>query len=158
IQLSAERIARNFRIRTANGSERLDPSHSALEDNGNSTNGNGIRDLSDENRDELSRVVEECTTSITREVAGLKALVDEFSRFARMPPPRLEQSNLNEVIRQTAKLYDDRLSGAELRLMLDSQPPAAMLDVEQIKRVFVNLIDNALEALTDVQDQRCVTI
>ncbi len=33
-----------------------------------------------------------------------------------------------------------------------------MLDVEHMKRVFVNLIDNALEALTEVEDQRCVTI
>ncbi len=151
IQLSAERIARNFGVR-ANGTE-----PPAVAD-GKNQNGNGVRDLSDEHRDELSRVVEECTTSITREVAGLKALVDEFSRFARMPPPRLELSNLNEVIRQTVQLYDDRLSGAELRLMLDSQLPAAMLDLEQIKRVFVNLIDNALEAFTDVEDQRCVTI
>jgi two-component system nitrogen regulation sensor histidine kinase NtrY len=149
IQLSAERIARNFGVQV-NGSE---PGATTTGSNGQS---NG--DQLSQDRLELSRVVEECTTSITREVAGLKALVDEFSRFARMPPPRLEQSNLNEVIRQTAKLYDDRLSGAELRLMLDSQLPAAMLDVEQIKRVFVNLIDNALEALTEVEDQRCVTI
>jgi len=151
IQLSAERIARNFGVQV-NGTEPLAVA------SGSNENGNGVRNLSDENRDELSRVVEECTTSITREVAGLKALVDEFSRFARMPPPRLEQSNLNEVIRQTAKLYDDRLSGAELRLTLDSQLPLAMLDVEHMKRVFVNLIDNALEALTEVEDQRCVTI
>ncbi|HYT50084.1 MAG TPA: ATP-binding protein, partial [Pyrinomonadaceae bacterium] len=149
IQLSAERIARNFGVQV-NGSE---PGTTATGSNGQ-PNGDQLS----QDRLELSRVVEECTTSITREVAGLKALVDEFSRFARMPPPRLEQSNLNEVIRQTAKLYDDRLSGAELRLTLDSQLPLAMLDVEHMKRVFVNLIDNALEALTEVEDQRCVTI
>ena len=149
IQLSAERIARNFGVQLNGSGPRATATGSNGQPNG---------DQLSQDRLELSRVVEECTTSITREVAGLKALVDEFSRFARMPPPRLEQSNLNEVIRQTAKLYDDRLSGAELRLRLDSQLPAAMLDVEQIKRVFVNLIDNALEALTDVQDQRCITI
>jgi len=149
IQLSAERIARNFGVRT-NGSE----TESITTGSNGQPNGNRVT----EDREELARVVEECTTSITREVAGLKALVDEFSRFARMPPPRLEVSSLNDVIMQTTQLYDDRLSGAELRLMLDSQLPGVMVDVEQLKRVFVNLIDNALEALTDVSGERCIAI
>jgi two-component system nitrogen regulation sensor histidine kinase NtrY len=152
IQLSAERIARNFRVR-ANGTEPLAVA------SGSSENGNGAPDLAEEeNREELARVVEECTTSITREVAGLKALVDEFSRFARMPPARLELRDLNEVIRQTAQLYDERLNGIELLLTLDSELPPAMLDVEQVKRVFVNLFDNAFEALADISGERCVTI
>ena len=147
IQLSAERIARNFGIgvNVPNGID----GHGVQ--NGNGSNAHG-------NHDELARVVEECTTSITREVAGLKALVDEFSRFARMPPPKLELSDVNEVIRQTAQLYADRLEGIELRLQLEPELPPAMLDVEQIKRVFVNLVDNALEALADVADERCVTL
>src|SRR4029077_16661975 len=121
-----------------------------------SENGNGA-DLNG-NHEELARVVEECTNSITREVAGLKALVDEFARFARMPPPKLELSDLNEVIKQTAQLYDDRLDGIEMRLLLEPQLPPAMLDVEQIKRVFVKLIDNALEALANVEEPRQITI
>src|SRR5205807_146857 len=102
IQLSAERIARNFQlgVRTESGSDRVDHA---------SENGNGAHEFSDERLEELARVVEECTTSITREVAGLKALVDEFARFARMPPPRLEAADLNDVIRQTAQLYEERL-------------------------------------------------
>jgi len=171
IQLSAERIARNFavgvRTRSDAGSPGGQPAWGAgsdaidqapLTSNGDhpSINGNGT-DLNG-NHEELARVVEECTTSITREVAGLKALVDEFSRFARMPPPKLELSNLNEVIKQTAQLYDDRLGGIEMRLLLEPQLPPAMLDVEQIKRVFVNLIDNALEALADVEEPRQITI
>jgi PAS domain S-box-containing protein len=158
IQLSAERIARNFGVGagTRSGSGGVDNTSLELRDgglseNGNAANGNG-------NHEELARVVEECTTSITREVAGLKALVDEFSRFARMPPPRLELGDLNEVIRQTALLYGDRLHGIDMRVLLKPQLPLAMLDVEQIKRVFVNLIDNALEALTDVPDERRITI
>lgn len=156
IQLSAERIARNFRVRTngvstPNGSDEVPQTDGRL-----STNGNGAG--TEENDEELSRIVEECTTSITREVAGLKALVDEFSRFARMPAPRLEIGDLSELIKQTAQLYTDRLAGVELRLSLDDELPPAMLDVEQMKRVFVNLIDNALEALADVTDERKVTI
>ena len=159
IQLSAERIARNFRIRTPSVSEGVDAQNPLREAeipvNGDNPNGSGV--LSD-NHEELTRVVEECTTSITREVAGLKALVDEFSRFARMPPPRLEPADLNEVVRQTAQLYSERLDGVELRLFLDDGAPQAMIDIDQLKRVFVNLTDNALEALASRSDERCLTI
>ena len=105
IQLSAERIARQFGMRV-NGSR-----DGSIASNGG--NGSGATDV-----DELTRVVEECTTSITREVAGLKALVDEFSRFARMPDPQRAVGDLNEVIRQASLLYEDRLEGAELHLRL----------------------------------------
>jgi nitrogen fixation/metabolism regulation signal transduction histidine kinase len=91
-------------------------------------------------------------------VAGLKALVDEFSRFARLPNPRLELGDLNEVIRQSALLYHERLNGVELKLELAEQLPPAMFDTEQIKRVFVNLTDNALEALLSVSDRRVIRI
>ncbi|PYS29277.1 MAG: hypothetical protein DMF75_17550 [Acidobacteria bacterium] len=160
IQLSAERIARNFRVRTPSGSEGPQvsqnvPWESDAPINGDNTNGSG---LPSENREELTRVIEECTTSITREVAGLKALVDEFSRFARMPPPRLEPADLNEVVRQTAQLYSERLDGVELCLLLDDEAPQAMIDIDQLKRVFVNLTDNALEALASRSDERCLTI
>src|SRR4030095_12396039 len=81
------------------------------------------------------------------EVAVRKAMVDEFSAFARLPAAHLENADLNEVIRQAVALYEDRLEGPEVCLDLDPNAPSVMLDVEQIKRVFVNLIDNALNAL-----------
>ncbi len=166
IQLSAERIARNFRVRlngsvpgaTANGFDGSTEVSDADSANGNGASGSEPFALTEENREELTRVVEECTTSITREVAGLKALVDEFSRFARMPSPRMEPGDLNEVIRQTAQLYAERLDGVELNLLLADQLPPAMLDTEQLKRVFVNLTDNALEALAAMPDGRALTI
>jgi nitrogen fixation/metabolism regulation signal transduction histidine kinase len=105
------------------------------------------------------RVVEECTATITREVAGLKAMVDEFSRFARLPHARLEAADLNEVVRQAVTLYEDRLEGVRLDVYLARALPAAMLDIEQMRRVFVNLIDNALEAMTEQREaDRRVTI
>lgn len=172
IQLSAERIARNFRVRLngeyrapSNGegissSERTEPEVLTSDgaSNGNTGNSPIGPGLTEENREELTRLVEECTTSITREVAGLKALVDEFSRFARMPPPRMEPGDLNEVIRQAVQLYEERLDGVELRLALEDDVPPARLDTEQMKRVFVNLTDNALEALASIPDQRGLTI
>lgn len=171
IQLSAERIARNFRVRlngeyrSPSGNEGVGSAERTEAEvltgdsaaNGNDGNGSVGLALTEENREELTRVVEECTTSITREVAGLKALVDEFSRFARMPTPRMEPGDLNEVIRQAVQLYEERLDGVDLRLALEEDVPPAMLDTEQMKRVFVNLTDNALEALAAMPDGRGLT-
>jgi two-component system nitrogen regulation sensor histidine kinase NtrY len=172
IQLSAERIARNFRVRlngeyrapsnsdVVSSSERTESEVLTSDGASNGNDGSGAigPGLTQENREELTRLVEECTTSITREVAGLKALVDEFSRFARMPPPRMEPGDLNEVIRQAVQLYEERLDGVELRLALEEEIPPARLDTEQMKRVFVNLTDNALEAVAAMPDERGLTI
>jgi two-component system, NtrC family, nitrogen regulation sensor histidine kinase NtrY len=136
IQLSAERIAKSYGRATANG--------------------NGSSEYVDEKR--VGAVITECTETITREVAGLKAMVDEFSRFARLPATRLDLANLNDVITQAAGLYVDRLDGVALTLNLDSELPSSMLDVEQIKRVFVNLIDNAVQALASANGEKQITI
>ena len=142
IQLSAERIAKSYARANANGSS-----------NGSSF---GTDDRVDEAK--VAAVIAECTETIGREVAGLKAMVDEFSRFARLPATRLEVANLNEVVSQAVGLYEERLDGARIDVQLDPDLPATMLDVEQIKRVVVNLIDNALDALDRVEDERVITI
>jgi two-component system, NtrC family, nitrogen regulation sensor histidine kinase NtrY len=147
IQLSAERIARNFN-RAPNGHENGAP----VKDNG--SNGESVR----QERERVRRVVEECTATITREVAGLKAMVDEFSRFARLPHARLESSDLNEVVRHAVSLYEDRLQDIRMDVRLARKLPPAMLDTEQMRRVLVNLIDNALEAVASVDDERRITV
>jgi nitrogen fixation/metabolism regulation signal transduction histidine kinase len=144
IQLSAERIAKSYRRATANGDHKS----------------NGENGTTDKKAGELhvAAVIDECTETIAREVAGLKAMVDEFSRFARLPLARLEVAHLNEVIRQATGLYEDRLDGVTIETSLDSNLPAAMLDTEQLRRVFVNLIDNASNALTDIDSNRQINI
>ena len=139
IQLSAERIAKSYRRTTANG-------------NGS----NGLDERVDEKR--VAAVISECTETITREVAGLKAMVDEFSRFARLPATRPELASLNDVVTQAASLYEERLDGVAMLIELDPQLPPSMLDVEQIKRVFVNLIDNALDAVSQVIGEKQIKI
>jgi PAS domain S-box-containing protein len=137
IQLSAERIAKNFH-RGSNGAD---------------ANGGAERE-----RERVASVVDECTATITREVAGLKAMVDEFSRFARLPHARLESADLNEVVLQAVALYEDRLNDARMDVRLGQRLPQTMLDAEQLRRVFVNLIENALEALAVVDGERRITI
>src|SRR5712691_6454968 len=143
IQLSAERIAKSYR----RGSEQ----------NGSQNGSGAIEDRVAED-EHVASVIDECTETITREVAGLKAMVDEFSHFARLPLARPELADLNEVARQAVSLYDDRLDGVTVETLLDAQLPAAMLDREQLRRVFVNLIDNAMSALANVDGEKRITI
>jgi len=140
IQLSAERIAKSYGRTT----------------NGNGSSSNGLDDRVDEKR--VAAVISECTETITREVAALKAMVDEFSRFARLPATRLELASVNDVVTQAAGLYEERLDGVAMLLELDLELPPSMLDVEQIKRVFVNLIDNARDALSQVTGEKQIKI
>jgi two-component system nitrogen regulation sensor histidine kinase NtrY len=142
IQLSAERIAKSYGRATANGAG----------------NGSGLRNEERVDEKRVAAVITECTETISREVAGLKAMVDEFSRFARLPETRLELANLNDVVMHAVGLYQERLDGVSLTVEIDRELPSSMLDVEQLKRVFVNLIDNALQALASTSDEKRITI
>lgn len=144
IQLSAERIARSYHRSKTNGAQ-TGFSDQSLVDN-----------ASEERQ--VTAVIDECTETISREVAGLKAMVDEFSRFARLPLAKLEVADLNEVVRHAVALYDDRLDLVTMETRLDQNLPSAMMDSEQLRRVFVNLIDNAGNALANVQGEKRIDI
>jgi len=94
-------------------------------------------------------LVDECTTTIVGEVESLKALVDEFAQFARMPAPRSVPANLNAVLAETLGLYHGVVSHITLERRFSPALPPVRLDVEQIRRVVINLIDNAIEAMAD---------
>ena len=91
--------------------------------------------------------VKECVHTITQEVKTLKGMVDEFSRFAQLPSPSMVPSNLNAIIESTLASYDGRLDGVDVVKQLAPDLPLTQVDPEQLKRVLVNLIDNALEAM-----------
>ncbi len=96
---------------------------------------------------ELARLVGECASLIEREVATLKAMVDEFSQFARFPKPRPQPADMNAVVRAAVEVFSGRLNGIALRTDLAEALPLVKADAELIRRVLVNLIDNAAEAL-----------
>ncbi|MBI1951505.1 MAG: HAMP domain-containing protein [Acidobacteria bacterium] len=95
----------------------------------------------------LDEIVEEGTAAIVREVATLKNLVDEFTRFARLPAPNPVATSLQEVIAASLSLYNDMHSQVTIRPICDPGLPPVLLDADQIKRVLVNLLDNAVEAM-----------
>ena len=150
IQLSAERIAKSYRRARGNGDGHAD-GHGDL----NASNGKHVAWDDDGH---VAAVIDECTETISREVAGLKAMVDEFSRFARLPAARPGIADLNEVVGQAVGLYEERLDGVSIKLDLEPELPPALLDTEQMRRVFVNLIDNALDALVRCEGEKRIVI
>ncbi len=92
-------------------------------------------------------LVRECTATIIGEVESLKGLVDEFSQFARMPAPRAVPTTLHTVLGEALALYDGLFAHVSvIRRFADGLPPVR-LDAEQFKRVVINLVDNAIEAM-----------
>jgi two-component system nitrogen regulation sensor histidine kinase NtrY len=92
-------------------------------------------------------LVEECTATIVGEVESLKGLVDEFSQFARMPSPRTTPTDLGHLITDTIALYDGIFSDVRIEHRPTDGLPLVRLDPEQIRRVIINLVDNAIEAM-----------
>jgi len=92
-------------------------------------------------------LVDECTVTIVGEVESLKGLVDEFSQFARMPSPRTIPTDLAQLITDTISLYRGIFSDVRIDQRFAPGIPLVRLDAEQIKRVIINLVDNAIEAM-----------
>jgi two-component system nitrogen regulation sensor histidine kinase NtrY len=95
---------------------------------------------------DFEKVVTECTGSIVQEVDALKNLVDEFAQFARLPAANLAPASLQDVIDQTLSLYDGLFADVRIDRRLAPDLPTLRLDVEQMKRALINLVDNAIEA------------
>jgi len=106
---------------------------------------------------EDEKVFDECTEMIIKSVDELKTLVDEFSNFARMPASQLAANNLNEIIREALTLYQEAHRNVEFTFSADESVPLIQLDRDQIKRVLINLLDNAVAALEEQGDIRIET-
>lgn len=95
---------------------------------------------------EDGKVFDECTDTIIKAVDELKTLVDEFSNFARMPTAQPSPNNLNEIIREALALYQEAHRHIAFSFRPDDGIPLLQLDRDQIKRVLINLLDNAVAA------------
>ena len=92
-------------------------------------------------------LVDECTQTIVGEVESLKGLVDEFSQFARMPSPRTVPTDVAQLITDTVALYNGIFTDVRIDQRFAAGLPLVRLDPEQVRRVIINLVDNAIEAM-----------
>jgi len=93
------------------------------------------------------KVFDECTAMIVKSVDELKGLVDEFSNFARMPAAVLSSNDLNALLKEALTLYVEAHRHIRFTLNTDDSMPSILLDRDQIKRVLINLLDNAVAAI-----------
>lgn len=132
IQLSAQRLSRHLEKRAA--SEAAAP-----------------RDP------ELTRLVQDCSRLIEREVSSLAQLVNEFSQFVRFPSAKLEPADANAIARQAVEVFSGRLDGITLNTSFATNLPPIRADESLLRSVLVNLIDNAAEAL-ESSPVRAITV
>jgi two-component system nitrogen regulation sensor histidine kinase NtrY len=91
-------------------------------------------------------LLRECTDAITGQVEALKLLVSEFSSFSQLPATEPTPTDLNRLVAETIAMYQGKPSiGFKTELAPDL--PKLDLDREQIKRVILNLVDNAIGAV-----------
>jgi nitrogen fixation/metabolism regulation signal transduction histidine kinase len=95
----------------------------------------------------VTSVIDECVHAIVEEVSSLKNLVDEFVRFARLPAVSRVPNSIRELVEKTMPLYEGRMDNVKVAVDIPADLPPVLMDSLQMKRVLVNLLDNALEAL-----------
>jgi two-component system, NtrC family, nitrogen regulation sensor histidine kinase NtrY len=96
---------------------------------------------------DLLAAVGDSAKLIEREVGTLKNLVDEFTAFARFPASKPTPAQINDILEEALNVFAGRLNQISVKRELSPDLPIVQADPDQMKRVVVNLIDNAAEAL-----------
>jgi PAS domain S-box-containing protein len=109
------------------------------------------RELATENdAAEIGEKLEQYLAVAKGEITRLDYIVTQFLQAIRPTPPQLKLTSLNDVVRETLKLLRPELDnrGQTVKEKLASRLPPIMIDPGQIKQTLVNLIKNALQAMT----------
>jgi nitrogen fixation/metabolism regulation signal transduction histidine kinase len=94
-----------------------------------------------------AKILDRATHTIVQQVETLKAMVKAFSDYARMPGLRLEEVDLNNLVREVRELYRGGDMKVRFNLQLDPEAPHIEADVGRLRQLLTNLVKNALEAL-----------
>ena len=94
-------------------------------------------------------IFDQCTATIVAQVDEIKKLASEFSDFARMPKLRRETNDLGRLAEEVVFLYQEAHRTLTITCRIDPALPLFPFDAVQIKRVLINLLDNAVTALGD---------
>jgi len=96
------------------------------------------------------------TRTILEEVGSLRALVDEFAQFARLPQPRLAACDPRAIVEQALALFSGRIAAMRVAVAVDDAlaPATIEADAEQIGRLVKNVVANALDAMEETGERR----
>jgi nitrogen fixation/metabolism regulation signal transduction histidine kinase len=106
--------------------------------------------------EESAELLQRMSQTIINQVDTMKKMVDAFSEYARVPEIRLKEVDINSLIREVAELYRVNTSSTKIVLELHNNP-VLLVDTDRMRRLLINLIKNALEAV-EKQDESVLTI
>jgi two-component system, NtrC family, nitrogen regulation sensor histidine kinase NtrY len=95
-------------------------------------------------------IFEQCTDTIVRQVDDIRRMVDEFSRFARMPKPVIEGEDVADTVRQAVFLMRVGHPDVDIEAEIKQEPMLAQFDRRLISQALTNIIKNATEAIEAV--------
>jgi two-component system, NtrC family, nitrogen regulation sensor histidine kinase NtrY len=95
-------------------------------------------------------IFEQCTDTIVRQVDDIRRMVDEFSRFARMPKPVIEGEDVADTVRQAVFLMRVGHPEIDIEAEIKDEPLRAQFDRRLISQALTNIIKNATEAIEAV--------
>jgi two-component system nitrogen regulation sensor histidine kinase NtrY len=95
-------------------------------------------------------IFEQCTDTIVRQVDDIRRMVDEFSRFARMPKPVMEGEDVADTVRQAVFLMRVGHPEIDIEAEIKDDPMRAQFDRRLISQALTNIIKNATEAIEAV--------
>ena len=112
-----------------------------------------------EDPNEFDKVFEESIDIISQEVEGMKELLNEFVRFSRMPAPDPKPTSLHKIIDDVYMLYSNQSPDIKIEKSYDPNLHLVNIDAEHFRRLFINLFENAIDALDgNLGEGRKITI
>lgn len=99
---------------------------------------------------DFDRVLEESVGTIVEQIESLRRIAVEFSQFSRMPERKLEWSDINVLVEESLSQYE-RTIGMSVEIVKNLNPriPKIRVDRDEVKRVFVNIVENAVQAMPE---------
>jgi nitrogen fixation/metabolism regulation signal transduction histidine kinase len=98
---------------------------------------------------DFENVFDRITTTLIEQIESLVRIADEFSTFARLPTRVPEPLDLNEVVEEAARLMEEETDTDRIEIDLHPDPLVVEADREELRRLYINLIKNALQAIPD---------
>ena len=102
----------------------------------------------------FAELFDRITTTLIEQIEALVRIANEFSTFARLPTRVLEPLDLNEVIREAVRLMERETEETVIVLDLNDEPLPVEADREELRRIYINLLKNALQAVADEPEGR----
>ena len=99
-----------------------------------------------ENRNDFDKILDDSTRTIKNEINRLRKLIDEFSQFAKMPPPEISRFEIDPWLKEIEILFGEDTGGSQIKI--DNQFPHKTInaDSDQLRQVLINLIKNSRES------------